>query len=75
MYKELEYSAMKLGSAFQKVNFLRDLKNDMELLDRRYFPNIDANSFNEDSKSAVIKDIENDFNAAFVGIKKTSGKI
>ncbi|MHC1705054.1 MAG: phytoene/squalene synthase family protein [Tenuifilaceae bacterium] len=70
LYQELEYPARKLGSAFQKVNFLRDLKNDIEILDRRYFPEIQNERFDEVSKIKVIKDIENDFDAAFIGIKK-----
>jgi 15-cis-phytoene synthase len=70
LYKELEHSAMKLGSAFQKVNFLRDLKNDMEKLGRRYFADIDQYNFNESTKTELIRDIENDFDSAFAGIKK-----
>ena len=70
LYQELEYPARKLGSAFQKVNFLRDLKIDMEILDRRYFPEIQYASIDEKNKMVVINDIENDFNVAFVGIKK-----
>lgn len=74
LYKELEAPAMKLGSAFQKVNFLRDLKNDVENLDRSYFPEIDKEGFNEDVKMSVIKDIENDFKASFIGIKRLPAK-
>ncbi len=70
LYQELEFPARKLGSAFQKVNFLRDLKNDIEILDRRYFPEIQQRMFDEKNKLIVIQDIENDFNAAFVGVKK-----
>lgn len=70
MYKELETPAMKLGSAFQKVNFLRDLKNDLDILDRRYFPEIQQNGLDEETKMLVIKDIENDFKAAMSGIKR-----
>ncbi len=70
LYQELEYPARKLGSAFQKVNFLRDLKIDMEILDRRYSPEIQYASIDEKNKMVVINDIENDFNVAFVGIKK-----
>lgn len=70
LYQELEFSARKLGSAFQKVNFLRDLKNDIEILDRRYFPELQQDRFGEKNKLVVIKDIENDFSSAFVGIKK-----
>jgi phytoene synthase len=74
LYKELEFPAMKLGSAFQKVNFLRDLKNDIENLDRRYFPQIDENTFNNDNKIALINDIEKDFEIAYSGIKRLPGR-
>jgi 15-cis-phytoene synthase len=70
LYNELEHSARKLGSAFQKVNFLRDLKNDLELLQRSYFPEIKHNSFNNENKLKVINEIEDDFNSAYIGIKK-----
>ena len=70
LYAELKYPAMKLGAAFQKVNFLRDLKNDMITLDRRYFPEIEMSTFNDCIKNSIIKDIENDFSASYLGIKK-----
>ncbi len=70
LYNELELPARKLGSAFQKVNFLRDLKNDLEILDRRYFPELQQGRFDEKNKLVIIQDIENDFNSAFVGVKK-----
>ncbi|WP_108866925.1 phytoene/squalene synthase family protein [Aquimarina aquimarini] len=69
-YDELKQSAMYLGSAFQKVNFLRDLKSDHELLDRSYFPNIDLSQLNEGAKSKIIKEIEEDFDNALKGILK-----
>jgi len=68
-YNELKDSAMRLGSAFQKVNFLRDLKADFEELNRTYFPNTDLSQLDEKSKQEIIKDIESDFEAAFIGIK------
>ena len=68
-YNELKDSAMRLGSAFQKVNFLRDLKADFEDLSRTYFPNTDLNHLDEKSKQEIIADIESDFEAAFDGIK------
>jgi 15-cis-phytoene synthase len=74
LYNELEKPAMKLGSAFQKVNFLRDLKSDIEHLDRRYFPQFDINTFCEDVKYELIKNIECDFKEAREGIKKLPGK-
>lgn len=67
-YEELKASAMKLGSAFQKVNFLRDLKADFEGLNRTYFPNTDLNMLTETSKKEIIDDIEADFKMAYEGI-------
>jgi phytoene synthase len=67
-YEELKDSAMKLGSAFQKVNFLRDLKADFEGLNRTYFPNTDLNKLTETSKKEIIDDIEADFKMAYEGI-------
>lgn len=69
-YNELKDSAMSLGSAFQKVNFLRDLKADFEDLSRTYFPNTDLTQLDENSKHAIISDIENDFALGLEGIKK-----
>jgi len=69
-YEELKPAAMALGSAFQKVNFLRDLNADFENLDRTYFPNVDLNSFQELEKMSIIKDIETDFENALKGIFK-----
>jgi len=66
---ELEKPAMKLGSAFQKVNFLRDLKTDIVNLDRCYFPEIVKDNFNESIKEQVILQINHDFDEAFEGIK------
>lgn len=68
-YDELKDSAMSLGSAFQKVNFLRDLKADFEDLSRTYFPNTDLNHLDEISKQTIIDDIENDFAKGLQGIK------
>ncbi|MFD1601885.1 phytoene/squalene synthase family protein [Flavobacterium artemisiae] len=69
-YEQLKFEAMKLGSAFQKVNFLRDLKEDNLLLNRNYFPGVDLNNFTEHSKIAIINEIEEDFRIAFEGIIK-----
>ena len=69
-YKNLKSSAMALGSAFQKVNFLRDLKNDFQNLERVYFPNVDFSQFDEKTKSIIIKEIETDFAHALSGIFK-----
>ena len=67
-YEELEHSAMRLGSAFQKVNFLRDLKADYEDLSRTYFPNTDLTKLDEASKNQIIAEIEADFEAGYQGI-------
>lgn len=69
-FDSLKDSAMRLGSAFQKVNFLRDLKDDVEFLERSYFPNIDLKNLNKTNKEAIIKEIEEDFSAAYKGIIK-----
>jgi phytoene synthase len=69
-YEELKPFAMKLGSAFQKVNFLRDLKDDYQLLGRTYFPNLDLMEFNLQVKKQIEHDIELDFKLALPGIKK-----
>ena len=70
MYERLKDSAMRLGSAFQKVNFLRDLKADFEGLDRTYFPDTDLKNLNEESKYRIIQEIQEDFKLAYEGIKK-----
>jgi phytoene/squalene synthetase len=67
-YEELKESAMRLGSAFQKVNFLRDLKADFEDLNRTYFPNTDLNKLDEVSKLKIVEEIEADFKAGYEGI-------
>ncbi|RYG47947.1 MAG: phytoene/squalene synthase family protein, partial [Chitinophagaceae bacterium] len=68
-YEELKPYAMKLGSAFQKVNFLRDLKDDYHVLGRCYFPNIDMGLFDNNTKSRIETEIEEEFQEAFKGIK------
>ena len=69
-YENLKPAAMSLGSAFQKVNFLRDLKNDFQNLERVYFPNVDFTQFDEKTKHNIIKEIERDFSIALNGIFK-----
>jgi phytoene/squalene synthetase len=69
MYDRLKDSAMRLGSAFQKVNFLRDLKDDYEVLNRSYFPNINFENLSNDMKQQIIDEINADFEAALFGIK------
>ena len=69
-YSQLEPSAMRLGSAFQKINFLRDLRSDYKGLGRSYFPGIDLNFWNEKAKAEIEDDIEADFKAGLDGIRK-----
>ncbi|MCW5910679.1 MAG: phytoene/squalene synthase family protein [Cyclobacteriaceae bacterium] len=68
-YQKLKPLAMKLGSAFQKVNFLRDLNADFNSMGRTYFPGIDLTRFDETSKSRIEEDIAADFREAYIGIK------
>ena len=67
-YEALKESAMRLGSAFQKVNFLRDLKEDFEGLSRTYFPNTNLEALDEVSKQKIIEEIEEDFRKGYGGI-------
>lgn len=69
-YEALKESAMKLGAAFQKINFLRDLKSDYHELGRTYFPGIDMQEFNEKAKREIEADIAKDFSAGYEGIRK-----
>ncbi len=69
-FEELKDPAMKLGSAFQKVNFLRDLKDDTENLQRSYFPHIHGGVIDRAAKDEIIAEINDDFHEAYIGIKK-----
>jgi phytoene/squalene synthetase len=69
-YETLKESAMALGSAFQKVNFLRDLKDDYELLERSYFPNTNLLELDEISKKRIVDEIKADFQLGYSGIVK-----
>ena len=69
-YLRLKPAAIRLGAAFQKVNFLRDLKDDHVALGRSYFPDVDVSQFNECMKQAAERDMEADFKAALNGIRK-----
>ncbi len=69
-YEALKASAMHLGSAFQKVNFLRDIKDDVNNLHRFYFPQLKNNSLNNNIKDVIVADIEQDFKLALEGIKQ-----
>ena len=70
IFEELKPYAMKLGSAFQKINFLRDIKDDYQVLGRTYFPNVDLSKFDNETKSLIEIEIEQEFREALVGIKK-----
>ena len=67
-YESLKESAMALGSAFQKVNFLRDLKADYEGLNRSYFPNTNLLELDEPAKNNIVEEIKIDFNKGYKGI-------
>ena len=69
-YDNLRPYAMSLGSAFQKVNFLRDLKADHDGLNRSYFPNLNIDEFDEPSKKIILDEIDKDFRYALKGIFK-----
>ncbi|WP_340113031.1 phytoene/squalene synthase family protein [Maribellus mangrovi] len=73
MFERLKEPAMRLGSAFQKVNFLRDIKSDSEELGRSYFHHLQNAEFTEEKKLLIISEIENDFAVAYQGIKQLPG--
>ena len=68
LYQKLEPGAKSLGSAFQKVNFLRDMGSDLEERGRVYFPDVDFHNFTEKDKKEIEKDIQKDFDSAYQGI-------
>jgi phytoene/squalene synthetase len=74
LFEKLEPSARSLGAAFQKVNFLRDVKADYDQLDRTYFPGLDFNHFTERQKLEIEEDIQSDFNNAYEGIMQLPAK-
>ncbi|MBF0596126.1 phytoene/squalene synthase family protein [Faecalibacter rhinopitheci] len=69
-FERLKPYATTLGSAFQKINFLRDLKDDYQVLGRSYFPNVDLEEFNNEIKKQLENEIEEEFKYALIGIKK-----
>jgi 15-cis-phytoene synthase len=73
-YESLKGAARKLGSAFQKINFLRDINADYEVLGRTYFPQVDFANFSAEQKAAIEADVEADFNEGFEGLKKLPAK-
>jgi phytoene/squalene synthetase len=70
MYERLKPSAMSLGSAFQKINFLRDLNADFNQMGRTYFPNVDLTNFDDTTKQRIEDDIAKDFHDGYQGIKR-----
>src|SRR5687767_4197989 len=68
IFDELKIAARSLGAAFQKVNFLRDIRSDHNGLARVYFPGCDFNNFSEQDKRVIEEDIYSDFNKAYEGI-------
>lgn len=69
-YQRLKPYAMKLGSAFQKINFLRDMKDDFQGLGRVYFPGIDMEGLSLEDKKQIEKEIQLEFDEAYIGIKQ-----
>lgn len=70
IYLKLKLPACKLGAAFQKVNFLRDIKSDFEERGRVYFPGVDFTQFNKSAKHLIEEDIQKDFNDSLIGIEQ-----
>ncbi len=69
-FERLKPYGMSLGSAFQKINFLRDIKADYETLGRTYFPGVDLKKFSTENKKQIEEDIKKDFDHALIGIKQ-----
>ena len=69
-YEDLRPYARSLGAAFQKVNFLRDVKADYQQLNRVYFPEVDFQHFTPAMKQKIEEDIAKDFHHAYIGITK-----
>lgn len=74
LFLQLKYPAQKLGTAFQKVNFLRDLRNDIQELGRTYFPELSVKNFDEATKAILVDSIQKDFEEARAGIKYLPGR-
>ncbi len=69
-YERLKASAQALGSAFQKINFLRDMKSDFDERGRIYFPGVDFHHFDNDAKKIIEADIKADFDAGYIGLRQ-----
>lgn len=74
-YENLIHPAKKLGEAFQKVNFLRDLQDDYQERGRMYFPDIDWQNFDDATKKQIEQAIKNDFDEAYIGIRKLKPEV
>lgn len=74
LFEQLKQPAQKLGSAFQKVNFLRDLQNDTHTLGRMYFPELLHIEFNATTKKQIEQSIEEEFSEAWEGIRRLPGR-
>jgi phytoene synthase len=70
MYNHLKPYAMSLGSAFQKINFLRDMNADYVGMGRTYFPDVEMDAFNDNIKQQIEKSIEHDFEEGYKGIRQ-----
>jgi len=70
LYNELEKPARKLGAAFQKVNFLRDIRDDFEILNRQYFHHSLQNGFTDEVKTKIAEEVEIDFRSSLSGLEK-----
>ncbi len=70
LFQELKPSAQRLGAAFQKINFLRDLNADYNQMGRTYFPGVDLSKFDEATKRKIEDDIAQDFHEGYLGIKQ-----
>ena len=68
LYERLRAPAMRLGAAFQKINFLRDMRTDYAALGRSYFPGLNVTEFNDETKRRIEEDIRADFQAGHEGI-------
>lgn len=73
-YDRLKAPAMSLGSAFQKINFLRDIKSDYKERGRVYFPGVSYEAFTNEEKRSIEEDIKKDFDDALIGIKQLPGE-
>ena len=69
-YEKLSFFAKKLGSAFQKINFLRDINSDFNELGRTYFPNVNLHDFTNETKKNIETDIQKDFDESYKGIQR-----